>query len=460
VQQNETKTQAQAPSADNARLALLSPLFRLMSSTHPAPALICRVAIIGAGPAGLLAAQQLSAAGIAVQVFDAMPTAARKFLLAGRGGLNLTHSEDAASFVPRYGAAADWLAPMLQRFGRDAVRAWAHDLGSPTFVGTSGRVFPQSMKAAPLLRAWLQRLRQPNAAGSVPVVFHMRQRWLGWAEDGQTLRFATAAGESRVQADAVLLALGGASWPRLGSTGDWVSMLRERGVAVHDLQAANCGFDAAGRSGTGWTAHLQAYAGEPLKSIALQWQDEQGRWQARRGECVLTASGLEGSVLYAASAALREGINTSGSATLALNLLPDLPAAQVLAALQAPRKGQSLSSCLKKRLKLSPVKVALLYELLSPATLQSPEQLAAALEHLPICLLRPRPVAEAISSAGGVARAALDENLMLHALPGFFCAGEMLDWEAPTGGYLLTACMATAQQAAAGIAQYLAASKK
>ena len=413
------------------------------------------VAIIGAGPAGLLAAQRLSAAGIAVQVFDAMPTAARKFLIAGRGGLNLTHSEEFAPFLGRYGAAANDLESMLREFGRDAVRAWAHDLGCPTFIGTSGRVFPTSMKAAPLLRAWLQRLRHPEAANSSPVIFHMRHRWLGWAGDGQSLCFASAEGEVQVRASAVLLALGGASWPRLGSTGDWVGILRGQGVLVHDLQAANCGFDAAGRAGLGWTERLQAHAGEPLKSICLKWQDGASNWQERRGECVLTQTGLEGSVLYAASGALRERINTKGGATLALNLLPDMPAAQVLAALQAPRKGQSLSSLLKKRFKLSPVKVALLYELLSPEALQNPTQLAGALQHLPITLLRPRPVAEAISSAGGVALEAVDENLMLQAKPGVFCAGEMLDWEAPTGGYLLTACMATAWRAAAGIAAYL-----
>ncbi|MFI0547082.1 MAG: TIGR03862 family flavoprotein [Brachymonas sp.] len=427
---------------------------------QPVPSHHCRVAIIGAGPAGLLAAQQLSAAGIAVQVFDAMPTAARKFLIAGRGGLNLTHSEDFAPFVQRYGSAADWLAPMLQRWGRDAVRAWAHDLGCPTFIGTSGRVFPASMKAAPLLRAWLQRLRQPTAAGSVPVVFQMRWRWLGWAEDGKALRFATPEGEQTVQADAVLLALGGASWPRLGSTGDWVEILRAQGVALRDLQAANCGFDAAGRSGSGWTARLAEHAGQPFKNIALRWQAEDGAGQARRGECVLTATGLEGSVLYAASAALRESINASGSACLYMNLLPEHSAAQVLQALQAPRQGQSLSTVLKKRFKLDALKIALLYELLSPEQLQAPQALAAALQNLPIALRQARPVAEAISSAGGVAQAAVDENLMLQALPGVFCAGEMLDWEAPTGGYLLTACMATAQQAAAGIQQHLAASKK
>jgi hypothetical protein len=311
------------------------------------------------------------------------------------------------------------------------------------------------MKAAPLLRAWLHRLRQPEAAGSLPVQFHMRHRWLGWAADGHTLRFASTDGEVTLQASAVLLALGGASWPRLGSTGSWVDILRAQGVAVHDLQAANCGFDAAGRAGNGWTARLQTQAGEPLKSMTLKWQDASGNWQERRGECVLTQTGLEGSVLYAASGDLREAINSAGSASVAFNVLPDLSAAQVLAALQAPRKGQSLSSVLKKRFKLSPVKVALLYELLAAETLQSPEQLAAALQHLPISLLRPRPVAEAISSAGGVALDAVDAHLMIKAKRGVFCAGEMLDWEAPTGGYLLSACMATAWRAAAGIAAHL-----
>ncbi len=423
------------------------------------PASPIPVAIIGAGPAGLLAAQRLSAAGIAVQVFDAMPTAARKFLLAGRGGLNLTHSEDFAPFLSRYRQASAWLEPLLREFGRDAVRAWAQDLGVETFIGTSARVFPSSMKAAPLLRAWLHRLRQPTAASSVPVVFHMRQRWLGWGDDakgaGKVLRFATPEGEKTVHAQAVLLALGGASWPRLGSRGDWVGVLRDQGVKVLDLEAANCGFDAAGRAGAGWTERLQKLAGQPLKNIVLHWPDAQGKPQERRGECVLTATGLEGSVLYAASGDLREAIKQNGSASLTLNLLPDADTEQILAVLAAPRKGQSLSSVLKKRFKLSALKVALLYELLSPETLQDPAQLAASLQHLPIKLLRTRPVAEAISSAGGVALDALDENLMLRTKAGVFCAGEMLDWEAPTGGYLLTASMATGARAAAGIAAYL-----
>lgn len=418
----------------------------------------CRVAIIGAGPAGLLAAQYLSAAGVAVQIFDAMPTAARKFLMAGRGGLNLTHSEEFEPFLERYSTAATWLAPMLRAFGRDAMRAWAQDLGTPTFVGTSGRVFPQSMKAAPLLRAWLQRLRHPQTAEGVPVQFFMRHRWLGWAEDGQTLRFATPESEQAerlVQADAVLLALGGASWPRLGSDGAGNTLLQARGVAVHGWQAANCGFDAAGRSGQGWTEHLARHAGQAFKTLELRWQDAQGQWQQRRGECVLTATGLEGSVLYAASAALREALLRQGSASVYFNLLPDYQPAQIQAQLQAPRRGLSLSSVLKKRFKLDALKIALVYELLAPEVLQQPSALAAALQNLPIALLRPRPVAEAISSAGGVALDAVDEDLMLKALPGVFCAGEMLDWEAPTGGYLLTACMATAAQAASGIQAYL-----
>jgi len=420
------------------------------------------VAIIGAGPAGLLAAQRLGAAGVAVQVFDAMPTAARKFLLAGRGGLNLTHSEDFAPFVQRYGQAATWLEPLLRDFGRDAVRAWAQDLGVETFVGTSARVFPTSMKAAPLLRAWLHRLRQPVQAGAAPVRFEMKSRWLGWAEDGDgsdghALRFASPDGEKTVHAKAVLLALGGASWPRLGSTGDWVGILRDQGAKVLDLEAANCGFDAAGRAGQGWTPRLQELAGQPLKNIVLHWQDAQGKPQERRGECVLTATGLEGSVLYAASSDLREAIHRSGSASLALNLLPDKTKAEVQTILQAPRGGQSLSNVLRKRLHVDALKTALLYELLPSETLQDPAALAAALQHLPIKLLRTRPVAEAISSAGGVALDALDENLMFTAKAGVFCAGEMLDWEAPTGGYLLTACMATGWRAARGVAEYLRA---
>ena len=427
-------------------------------SSAPA-AITTEVAIIGAGPAGLLAAQRLSAAGIGVAVFDAMPTAARKFLLAGRGGLNLTHSEDFAPFLARYGAASEWLAPMLREFGRDAVCHWAQDLGSPTFVGSSGRVFPQSMKAAPLLRAWLQRLSQPTAQGSAPVSFYMRQRWQGWVDGGQvgvqTLLFTSPEGQTQVRAKAVLLALGGASWPRMGSDGAWVELLQAQGVLVHRLQAANCGFDAAGRAGQGWTPRLAEFAGQPFKNIVISWENVQGQLQSRRGECVLTATGLEGSVLYAASADLREGLNRAGQTSVRLNLLPDKTPAELLAALAAPRKGQSLSSVLKKCLKLDGLKVALLYELLTPEQLAEPAALAQALHDLPIALLRPRPVAEAISSAGGVALPELDEDLMLRALPGVFCAGEMLDWEAPTGGYLLTACMATAQRAALGIGQYL-----
>lgn len=427
------------------------------SLTSPNKLALGPVAIIGAGPAGLMAAQTLSAAGVAVQVFDAMPTAARKFLLAGKGGLNLTHAEDFAPFVQRYSAAAPWLAPLLTRFGGPQVRAWAQDLGIDTFVGSSGRVFPAQMKAAPLLRAWLLRLRQPNHSSAVPVQFFMRQRWLGWAEDGQALQFATAAGEKQIPFTATILALGGASWPHLGSDAAWLPLLQARGVDVAPLQAANCGFDVAGREGASWTPHFaDKFAGQPFKTIAISWTDAAGKVHSRKGECVATSTGIEGSVIYTASADLREAINAQGQALLTMNLLPDWQQEKIAQILQAPRAGKSLSAVLKSKLKLDGIKTALMYELLSAEQLNDPLQLASALQAVPITLLRVRPIAEAISSAGGVRLEALNEDLMLKRLPGVFCAGEMLDWEAPTGGYLLTACMATGVQAAEGVLRYLA----
>ena len=405
-----------------------------------------------------MAAQVLSAAGVTVQVFDAMPTAARKFLLAGKGGLNLTHAEDFAPFVQRYGRAADWLVPLLQRFGAAQVRAWAHDLGVDTFVGSSGRIFPAQMKAAPLLRAWLLRLRQPSAASVVPVQFFMRHRWLGWAADGQALQFDSPTGRKELRFAATVLALGGASWPHLGSDAAWWPQLQARGVALSPLQPANCGFDVAGRDGNAWTAHFaDKFAGLPFKTIAITWLGANGQTHTRKGECVATKGGIEGSVIYAASADLREAINAQGYALLHMNLLPDWPAEKITQILQAQRAGKSLSAVLKSKLKLEGIKTALIYELLSAEQLNDPLQLAQALQALPIKLLRVRPIAEAISSAGGVQLAALSADLMLKQVPGVFCAGEMLDWEAPTGGYLLTACMATGVQAAAGVLPYVAA---
>jgi uncharacterized flavoprotein (TIGR03862 family) len=412
------------------------------------------VAVVGAGPAGLMAAQVLSGAGVAVHVFDAMPSVGRKFLLAGKGGMNLTHAEALETFVGRYGTARAWLAPLLRQFGPQQVRAWAQDLGVETFVGTSQRVFPTDMKAAPLLRSWLHRLRHPTAAGGVPVQFHMRHRWQGW-EQGGALRFsATGQADATVQvrARAVIMALGGGSWARLGSDGAWVAPFAQAGVAVAPLQPSNCGFDVA----SGWSAHFRdKFAGQPFKSVAIRCADSTGNTFTRKGEFVATASGLEGSLIYAASSLLRDEIARSGAATVHLDLLPDVDAARVLAELAHPRGSRSLSSHLKSRLRLEGIKTGLLYELLDKDTLADPQRLAAAIKALPIQLAAPRPLDEAISSAGGVCHSALTPTLMLQRLPGVFVAGEMLDWEAPTGGYLLTACMATGWQAAQGVQAHL-----
>jgi uncharacterized flavoprotein (TIGR03862 family) len=404
------------------------------------------VAVIGGGPAGLMAAEVLSASGAQVHVYDAMPSVGRKFLLAGRGGLNLTHSEPFEIFMSRFGERRAELEPMLTQFGPQQVREWAAGLGIETFVGTSGRVFPTDMKAAPLLRAWLHRLR---AAG---VEFHMRHRWLGNAPfDAASLRFATPAGEVTVKADAVVLALGGGSWARLGSDGAWAPWLQQRGIDVAPLLPANCGFD-----GAGWSEHFSSrFAGQPFKSVAVSFTDSQGRRFARKGEFVATATGIEGSLIYAASALLRDEIAANGSATLLLDLLPDRSAEQVLAAVKHPRGARSLSSHLKSRLGLEGIKAGVLHEVLSRESMQDAEQLAATIKAVPLRLVATRPIDEAISTAGGVRFDALDEQLMASAVPGVFVAGEMLDWEAPTGGYLLTASMASGAAAARGAIKQL-----
>jgi uncharacterized flavoprotein (TIGR03862 family) len=396
-------------------------------------------AVVGAGPAGLMAAQVLSQAGREVHVFDAMPSAGRKFLLAGKGGLNLTHSEPFDVFVSRYGSRRAEVEPWLHAFGPQALREWAHGLGIETFVGTSGRVFPKDMKAAPLLRAWLHRLREAG------VQFHMRHRFLGWTPDG-ALRFASPQGETVARHDAAVLALGGASWARLGSDGAWAPLLEGRGVAIAPLQPANCGFDLQG----GWSAYFaQRFAGQPFKSVALRYGDFH-----RKGEFVATATGVEGSLIYAASALLRDEIQARGSATFELDLLPDRTPAQVLAEVAHPRGSRSLPSHLKSRLGIDGIKFALLHETLTPQELQDPVRIAAQIKAVPLTLSAARPMGEAISTAGGVAFAALQGNLMLREMPGVFCAGEMLDWEAPTGGYLLTACMASGRVAAQGAIDY------
>ena len=427
------------------------------SVSSDAPVLQVDVAIVGGGPAGLMAAEVLSQAGVSVHLFDAMPSVGRKFLLAGKGGLNLTHSEAPHLFRPRYGARQAEVGAWLDQMDAQAVRDWAKGLGVETFVGSSGRVFPQEMKAAPLLRAWLQRLRHP--ASGVPVQFHMRHRWQGWAGEHLVFQCTGPSGVTRVQARATLLALGGASWPRLGSDGAWAPILAAQGVKIAPLKPANCGFDVLGRDGQGWTEHFRSrYAGHPLKSVALKVGAVAGVQAGsagearfdRKGEFVITDTGVEGSLIYAASAWLRDDL-ARGSACLTLDLLPDKSIEQVRSEVRWPRGSRSLSSHLKSRLGVDGVKMGLLHELCSPETLANPDALAASLKHLSVPLKSPRPVDEAISTAGGVALEGLSPDLMLAKRPGVYCAGEMLDWEAPTGGYLLTACLASGWRAGQGI---------
>ncbi|MBS0452027.1 MAG: TIGR03862 family flavoprotein [Proteobacteria bacterium] len=411
--------------------------------------LLADIAVIGGGPAGLMAAETLATTGARVHLFDAMPTVGRKFLLAGRGGLNLTHSEAPEPFASRFGERRAQIEPWLAAFGPQQLCDWAHGLGIETFVGSSGRVFPKDMKAAPLLRAWLHRLR---AAG---VQFHMRRRWLGALEatpgSGWALRFATPGGELAVQARAVVLALGGGSWARLGSDGAWVPWLAGQGVDVAPLLPANCGFDV------GWSGYFsERFAGQPFKSVAIEFRDSRGRTFAhKKGEFIATATGVEGSLIYAASGLLRDEIAATGSAELSLDLLPDRSAQQVRSEVLHPRGSRSLASHLKGRLGLEGIKAALLFEVLGREGMHDMEKVALAIKALPLKLKAPRPIDEAISSAGGVRLQALDAQLMVSAMPGVFCAGEMLDWEAPTGGYLLTASMASGVVAARGAGRWL-----
>ena len=415
---------------------------------------VAEVAIVGGGPAGLMAAEVLSQQGVSVHLFDAMPSVGRKFLLAGRGGLNLTHSESPSLFRSRFSTGQAQVANWLDAMDAQAVRDWARSLGIETFVGSSGRVFPSEMKAAPLLRAWLHRLRHPSSG--VPVQFHMRHRCVGWR--GQNLLFERSSGlpPLLVEARSTVFAMGGASWPRLGSDGAWVPFLLEQGAGVSPLKPANCGFDVTGRHGQGWTAFFRdKFAGHPLKSVALTvpalaGPHDQPRF-VRRGEFVVTRTGLEGSLIYAASALLRDDLDQRGQTHLCIDLLPDKSLQQVQEAVRWPRGSRSLSSHLKSRLGLEGVKMGLLHELCSAETMAHPEDLAACIKALPVHLDKPRPISEAISTAGGVALAGLTPTLMLKTRPGVYCAGEMLDWEAPTGGYLLTACLASGAHAARGV---------
>ncbi len=399
------------------------------------------VAVIGGGPAGLMAAETLAAAGVPVDLFDAMPSVGRKFLLAGVGGMNITHAEEQSAFRQRYRERESGVSPWLDSFDSDALRAWIHELGIETFVGTSGRVFPADMKAAPLLRAWLHRLREQG------VRIHTRSRWLGWDAEGR-LRLATPEGERLLQPQATVLALGGGSWPRLGSDGAWQALLAERGVELRPLEPANCGFEVAG-----WSDFLKTrYAGAPIKPAALALPGQ----PPRQGEFVLTDTGIEGSLVYALSAEIRTAIERDGQATLTLDLAPQRDLTELGRALAKPRGSQSLANHLRRHAGIDGARAALLRELAPPETFQDMGRLAEACKAVSLTVVRARPLAEAISSAGGVPLEALDDGLMLRQLPGVFCAGEMLDWEAPTGGYLLTACFASGRAAGQGVLRWLA----
>ncbi|HTE39980.1 MAG TPA: TIGR03862 family flavoprotein [Steroidobacteraceae bacterium] len=403
-----------------------------------------RLAVIGGGPAGLMAADVASAAGVAVDLYDSTGSVGRKFLLAGKGGLNLTHSEASDKFVARYRERAPQVGEWVAAFGPSDIQKWARDLGVETFVGTSGRIFPSDMKAAPLLRAWVHRLRSQG------VQFHMRHRCVGLAEQ-RTLSFDTQEGLKTSTADAVVLALGGGSWPQLGSNGLWVDWLRLRNVDIAELLPANCGFDIE------WTpVFAQRFAGMPMKSVRVALRPDAKPSDSIAGEFVMTTTGIEGSLIYSLSAELREAIRRDGHAMIYLDLAPDFDNARLQAKLAQPRNGRSLTEHLRRSVGIEGVKAGLIYEAMSKADLNDAGRLAATIKSLPLRLLRPRPLDEAISTAGGVRFEALNKDLMLNSLPGVFCAGEMLDWEAPTGGYLLTACFASGRLAGQGAVDWIA----
>lgn len=401
-----------------------------------------QVCIVGGGPAGLMAAETANAAGLRVDVFEAKGSVGRKFLIAGKGGLNLTHGEPRPAFDARYRERSAEVARWLDACDADALRAWARELGIETYVGSSGRVFPMDRKAAPLLRGWVRRLRERG------VRFHMHHRWLGWGEDG-ALRFDTPEDEVLVRADATVLALGGGSWPQLGSDGAWVPVLRERGIDLAPLRPSNCGFEIA------WSAHLKRHhAGAPLKPVVVYWRALDGNEHALQGECVLTETGIEGSAIYAASADLREVIARDGDAMLWLDLAPGRSEERLHSDLATPRGKRSIGEHLRRRSGLDAAKTALVFETLPRDAWEDATRVVATIKRLPLRLNAARPIAEAISTAGGVRLEGLDDRLQLNAMPGVFCAGEMLDWEAPTGGYLLTACFASGLIAGRGAAQY------
>ena len=417
-----------------------------MSSVKPANSPPGAV-VIGGGPAGLMAAEVLTAGGAQVDLYDSMPSVGRKFLVAGKGGLNLTHSEPREQFLARYGARRKQLEPFLLNFGADELRQWAVELGIQTFIGSSGRVFPVGMKAAPLLYAWRKRLEQAG------VKFHYRHTWLGWDNTG-ALRFQTPTRESTLHPGAVILALGGASWTKMGSTGQWARLLAERGIPLAPFRPANCGFEVA------WSEFFRAkYDGQPLKTVLIEFcNTEQFIWR-RQGEFIVTTSGVEGSLIYALSAPIRDEIERQGGALIHIDLLPDRTEAELAARLAQPRASRSMAHHLEKTIGIKGVKAGLLWEFVPRPDFENPLKLAAAIKALPIPLLAASPLEEAISTAGGVCFEALDEHLMLRKLPGVFCAGEMLDWEAPTGGYLITACCSTGRAAASGALAWLGKSK-
>ena len=410
------------------------------------------VAIIGGGPAGLMAAEVISGQGMKVDVYDSMPSLGRKFLLAGKGGLNITHSEPFEKFVSRYGEHRTNIEPLLHVFGPEEIREWVHGLGLDTFVGSSGRVFPVGMKASPLLRAWLQRLSDSG------VSFHLRHKWTGWLSDkrntpqsgsvDKSLHFVNPEGEVAIKADATVLALGGGSWARLGSDGAWISWLRDAGAEVRPLRPSNCGFDVA------WSPHFrERFEGQPIKSVVLSFESFH-----QQGEFIVTKEGVEGSLIYAASALLRDEIEARGKAVMILDLAPDRSHEWLVERLSRSRGSRSMASHLEKMVSIKGVKAGLLREFLSKEDFWNVQPLAHFIKNLPIPLVATRPLDEAISSAGGVTFESLDEHLMLRSMPGVFCAGEMLDWEAPTGGYLITACMASGYAAGHGVLTWLSLS--
>ena len=403
---------------------------------------MARVVIIGGGPAGLMAGEAAASAGVHVEVYDAMPSVGRKFLLAGKGGLNLTHSEPIEPFLSRYGQQRAFIEPAIRSFPPSDLRDWARELGVETFIGTSGRIFPTDLKAAPLLRAWLRRLRQSG------VQFHIRHRWCGWDKE-RRLQFTTPQGLVHAHADAVVLALGGGSWPHLGSDAAWIQILAEHKVLIAPLKPANCGFDVR------WSEHFRTrFAGQPVKTVEVTAKTVDGIVIRQRGEFVVTENGVEGGVIYTISSHVRDAIAAEGTASLWLDLTPDRSLQQLTKDLSRPRGKRTLATHLTRCAGVAGVKAGLLREVVSKDVLADSARLASAIKSIPLTLTAPRPLAEAISTAGGVSFEALDNRLMLRARSGVFCAGEMLDWEAPTGGYLLTGCMATGHLAGTAAAAW------